>query len=90
MVAGALIVSKRGRGFESWQLARVRGTVPRHPQRFPVMAGSLGLRVWSLGAVDSCPEKKEASPGGGQVGVWALGIQKGYLQGEYRVTEGAH
>lgn len=40
------------------------------PQPFPAMAGSLGLMVWSLGAIDSCGGGGGgASPGGGQVGV---------------------
>lgn len=71
--------------------------MPRRPQRFPAVAGwEPRLNGVILGAVDSCLEVwgggagGEDSPGDGRVGLWALDIQKGYLQGEYGVTEGAH
>lgn len=63
--------------------------MPRRPQRFPAMAGSLGLMEGSRICAQMLRGEKN-SPGGGRIGLWASDTREGCLQGEYGVIEGAH
>ena len=86
-VEGRVLVNAGGGERGAWR-GRSAPASPALPSRDwrpwldRVIAGNLGQKNKN--------KNKNAGPGRDQVGIWALNIQKRYLQGERGVTEGAH